>query len=225
MNDKMKRYAFLGFLGAVLFMIGDCLIFVYPGRNPELNVDPVYTQMPLWRFQATTILGWLGMIGMLFGFYSFYCAVRELCKPWLQKITLLSLGGVLGLAMAHFDLGALQPYVYKSVLEAGGDSTIAAGAAELVGGWNTWLDGIIIFLFYIQFLVLIYLIVSKKAKLSRWYLLLSPMGAILLGALWKTVFAGHTIAGTWGACESLGEGCIYLTIYFYWKKKTSTEER
>ena len=220
MNNKMKRFAMMGFLGAILFMIGDCLIFVFHGRNPELNVDPIYAQMSVWRFQASAFLGWLGTVGMLFGFYSFYHAVRELCVRWLQKITMLSLGGVVGLSLAHFDLGVLQPYIYKSVLEAGGDNAIAAKAADLAGGWTIVLDGLIIFLFYIQFLIQIYLIVSKKAGLSKWYLLLGPIGAVLIGILWKTIFDGYAIAGSWGSCESLGEGLIYLTIYFYWKKKS-----
>lgn len=219
MKYKMKNYAMAGFIGAVLFMIGDCLIYVFPGRNPELNMDPVYEQMPIWRFQATTFLGWLGMLALLFGFYSFYAMTKELCGKWIQRITFLSIAGVLGTALAHFNLGALQPYVYKAVLEGGGNSIVAANATNLAGEWSTILNALIIVLFYLQFPVFLYLIISKKAGLSRWFVLLSPFGAVMLGILWKYIFAGSTIAGSWGACESLGEGLLYLTTFFYWKRK------
>ena len=224
MNDKMRRYAFMGFLGAMFFVAGDWLIFVYPGRNPELNVDKVYALMPVWRFQTSTVLGWLGMGGILFGFYSLYCLVKELCGIWIQRATLLSLGGVLGISLAHFNLGILQFYVYKSVLEVEGNSAIAAAAASMAGSWTTVLDGIIIALFYIQLIVLIYLIMSGKVRISRKYILMSPFGAIILGLLWTAVFAGYTIAGGWGACESLGEGLMYLAVYICWKKKNDREK-
>ncbi|MDD6070819.1 MAG: hypothetical protein PUC12_08415 [Clostridiales bacterium] len=156
---------------------------------------------------------------MLFGFYSFYAMTRELCGRWIQRVTLLSGAGVLGTVLAHFDLGALQPYIYKAVLEVGGNSVTATAAASLAGQWVSALDTVIILFFYLQLPVFIYLIFSGKAGMSRWFLLLSPFGAMLLGVLWKSVFDGYAIAGAWGVCESLGEGLMYLTVFFYWKNK------
>lgn len=44
------------------------------------------------------------------------------------------------------------------------------------------------------------------------------IGAITLGVIWKIIFKDMLIGNAWGACESLGEGLMYLTAYFYWKK-------
>lgn len=218
MHSKMKRFSLYGFLGAVLFMIGDCLIYIYPGRNPELDIDPVFAQMPLWRFQASAVLGWFGMIGLFFGFLAFYAMTKELCKKWIQRLVFLAGAGVLGTALAHFNLGSLQPYIYKAVLESGGTSSLAQSAALQAGQWNSILDALIILLFYLQLPVFIYIIASKKSGLSRWFLLLSPFGAILMGLIWKCILTNYTIAGAWGSCESLGEGFMYLSTFFYWKK-------
>lgn len=41
MNEKQQRNAILGFIGVVLFMLGDCLLYIYPGRNMQLDIDAV----------------------------------------------------------------------------------------------------------------------------------------------------------------------------------------
>ena len=33
------------------------------------------------------------------------------------------------------------------------------------------------------------------------------------------VFKGTVVEGAWGACESLGEGLMYITVWTYWKKQ------
>lgn len=38
MNDKQKKNAITGFAGAVLFMIGDCLLYIYPGRDAHIDI-------------------------------------------------------------------------------------------------------------------------------------------------------------------------------------------
>lgn len=53
----------------------------------------------------------------------------------------------------------------------------------------------------------------------RWGAWLTPMNVVLLGLLWRLVFRGTNIEGAWGACESLGEGLMYLAAYLYWRKE------
>ena len=60
---------------------------------------------------------------------------------------------------------------------------------------------------------------QQKEWPSRWYILISPIGAILLGILWSLVFKGTSVEGAWGACESLGEGLMYITAWTYWKNQ------
>lgn len=89
----------------------------------------------------------------------------------------------------------------------------------MIAKWVTPLDILLIVLLYVQFIVISYMILSGKSKMSRWYFLLGPIGAIALGVVWKMIFSGSVISGAWGSCESLGEGLMYLTPMIYWKKE------
>ena len=67
MMAKNERNALLGFLGGVVFMIGDCLLYVYPGRDPALDIDPVFASMPAWRSNVSAFLGFIGMASLVCG--------------------------------------------------------------------------------------------------------------------------------------------------------------
>lgn len=217
MKDQ-KVNAILGFAGAVLFMIGDCLLYVYPGRVADMDIDPVFADMPVWRFTVSALLGFLGMALMLFGFQSLYSMTKKVCGKVAGYLMLAGAAGVGGTALAHFNLGSLLPLTYKSVLASGGSSEMAEETCQLLAEWVTPLDIVIIIALYIQFIVLGYMILSGKSGLSRWFILVSPIGAVALGFLWSLVFKGTVAEGAWGSCESLGEGLMYITAFAYWKK-------
>lgn len=65
MHEDYSKSAITGFWGAVLFMIGDCLLYIYPGRDAHIDIDPVFAVMPVWRFTASAFLGFFGMALML----------------------------------------------------------------------------------------------------------------------------------------------------------------
>ena len=44
---KNRMMAILGFVGGVLFMIGDCLLYIFPGRNVMADIDPIFASMPV----------------------------------------------------------------------------------------------------------------------------------------------------------------------------------
>lgn len=73
-------------------MIGDCLLYVYPSRDTSLDIDPVFAEMPVWRFTASALLGVIGMGFMLFGFQSLYAMTKSVCGREMQVFGLL--GGV-----------------------------------------------------------------------------------------------------------------------------------
>ena len=221
MKENQKRNAITGFVGAVLFMIGDCLLYVYPGRDAHMDIDPVFAEMPVWRFTASAFLGFFGMALMLFGFQSLYQMTKKVCGAIMQKIMLIGGAGVGGTAFAHFNLGSLMPLTYKAILSNGGSVDLAEKSCQTMAGWITSIDLVIIIALYIQFIVLGYMIISKKSGLSRWYILVSPIGAIALGILWSVIFKGTVLEGAWGACESLGEGYMYITAWAYWKKQSA----
>ena len=219
MNDKQKKNAITGFAGAVLFMIGDCLLYIYPGRDARIDIDPVFVDMPVWRFTVSAFLGFMGMALMLFGFQSLYLMTKKVCGKRMQHFLLIGAAGVGGTAFAHFNLGSLMPLAYKAILSSGGTAEMAEKSCQTIATWITPVDLVIIIALYVQFIVLGYMILSKKSGLSRWFILVSPIGAIALGILWAVVFKGTVVEGSWGACESLGEGLMYITVWTYWKKQ------
>jgi len=218
MKNNQKRNAILGFIGAVLFMVGDCLLYVYPGRNMNLDIDPIFAQMPVWRFTVSAFCGFFGMAFMLFGFQSLYSMAQKVCGKFMQFLLIIGVAGVGGTAFAHFNLGSLMPLTYKAVLATGESVGVAEKVCEAMIPWITPIDIVIIIALYIQFVVLGYMILSGKSGLKRWYILVSPIGAIGLGLLWSVIFKGTFLEGGWGTCESLGEGLMYLTAFAYWKK-------
>jgi len=217
-NEKQQRNAILGFIGAVLFMLGDCLLYIYPGRNMQLDIDPVFETMPVWRFTTSAFFGFLGMAFMLFGYKSLYEMTKLVCGKKMQRFMLLGAAGVGGTAFAHFNLGSLLPLTYKAVLSAKGTVELAHKTCEAIMTWITPIDIVIIIALYVQFIVLGYMVLSGKSGLSRWFILVSPIGAIALGMIWQMIFKGTVLEGAWGACESLGEGLMYVTAFVYWKK-------
>ena len=219
MYTRQKRNAILGFIGGVLFMTGDCLLYVYPGRNADLDIDPVFESMPAWRFTASAFLGFIGMAIMLFGFQSLYEMTKKVCGKVLPKIMLIGAAGVGGTALAHFNLGCLMPFTYKAILSAGGSPELATKACETMIPWVAPVDLVIIVALYVQFVVLAIMILSGKSGLSRFFILVGPVAAIALGVLWSQLFKGTLIEGCWGSCESLGEGLMYITALFYWRKQ------
>lgn len=223
-SKRNQLFGLLGLIGGALFMIGDCLLFVYPKRDTTLDVDPVFAEMPVWRFTTSALLGVIGMGFMLFGFQSLYAMTKAVCGKRMQTFALLGGVGAAGTALAHFNLGTLLPLAYKGILDSGGDAQLAENTCLKIAKWVTPLDILLIILLYVQFVVLSYMILSGKAKMSRWYFLLGPVGAVALGVVWKMIFAGSVISGAWGSCESLGEGLMYLTAMIYWKK-AETEDK
>ncbi len=219
-SQKMKIYAMLGMIGGVLFMVGDCLIYCYEGLGTS-GVQPLWAQMPEWRFVISAILGFIGMALMLPAGVSVYRMTADRCGKPCRIFATLYLIGVASTGYLHFSLGSLMPLTYISVLSEGGTTELAADAAQR---WSEFvmLPNIVLIGFLCAGYVLhFYVTVSGKSTLPRWFCLVGPVGAFALGMLWKVIFSGTAAEGAYGACESLGEGLIFLTAYFYHKKGAS----
>lgn len=216
---KPKKYALLGMAGGVLFMVGDCLIFCCEGLGAS-GVQPLWAQMPEWRFVLSAVLGFIGTALMLPAGLSVYRMIAESCGKVCRILTTLYLIGVASTGYLHFSLGSLMPLTYISVLSEGGTEELAASAAQRWGGYFAGLNIVLIGFLCVGYALHFYVTVSGRSGLPRWFCLVGPVGAFALGILWKLVFAGTAAEGAYGSCESLGEGLIFLTAYFYHKKGT-----
>ena len=215
-TGKLKIYSLLGVLGGIAFMIGDCLLFCYPGYT-NADIDPLWSGVSEWRFICSAWLGFLGMSLMLPAFLSFYLMISKTCGRIMKTMTTFMLIGVASTGFLHFVLGSLLPITYKAVLETAG----ADAAYTVSDHWRSILaplDAVLIGILALEYIVHFVAVISGKTGLPRLFCLLGPLGALLLGLLWRVVFQGTAAEGAFGACESLGEALVFLTSYLYWRK-------
>ena len=222
MNDRyyskrMKLYALLGFIGGIFFMTGDCLIFCYKGFS-NADIEPLWSGVAEWRFVLSAWLGFAGMAFMLPAFYSFYRMIEATCGRVLKALTTFMAIGVASTGFLHFTLGSILPITYKRVLVSGGTEEVAFAVCEHWASILAPLDMILITFLCFEYIIHFIAVVSGKTGLPRIMCLLGPVGAVLLGLIWKLIFKDTAAEGAWGACESLGEALVFLTAYFYWRE-------
>lgn len=215
--QKLKIYSILGVAGGAMFMVGDCLIFCYEGLGSS-GVQPLWAQMPEWRFVLSAILGFIGMALMLPAGASVYRMIADRCGKACRILATLYLIGVASTGYLHFSLGSLMPLTCISVLSEGGTAELAAKTAQRWSEFVMLPNIVLIGFLCIGYVLHFYVTASGRSTLPRWFCLVGPVGAFALGMLWKVVFAGTAAEGAYGACESLGEGLIFLTAYFYHRK-------
>ena len=174
--------------------------------------------MPEWRFVLSAILGFVGMALMLPAGVSVYRMVADRCGKVCRILATLYLIGVASTGYLHFSLGSLMPLTYISVLSEAGTAELAASAAQRWSEYFAPLNIVLIGFLCVGYALHFYVTISGRSTLPRYFCLIGPVGALALGILWKIIFAGTAAEGAYGSCESLGEGLIFLTAYFYHRK-------
>lgn len=211
-----RLYALLGVLGGLLFVAGDCLIYCFEG-NSGADIEPLWANVAEWRFILSAIFGFAGMMLMLPAMLSFYRMIDRTCGKILRLFTVFMGIGVVSTGYLHFSLGTLLPVTYKAVLFSGGS---VETAAKVCGHWSSLVAPInfcFIFFLFFEYIVHFCATISGKLKLPRITCLLGITGALIIGIIWKLIFAGTSAEFAFGAFESLGEALTFLTAYLYWK--------
>lgn len=126
-----KIFALMGFVGGLLFVVGDGLLYWYAGNSGNgTDVDPLWAGLPEWRFVLSFVLGFAGMILMLPAFVSFYRMIAATFGRVLRLFTAFMGVGVAATGFLHFSIGSLPPITYKAVLDAGGTAAMAAAVSQ-----------------------------------------------------------------------------------------------
>lgn len=126
---KHRNMACMGIIGAALFGVGDWLIYLYPGLALENDIQPLWAEMPAWRFAGSAWCGIIGGIVMMYGAYSAYVAIRSELGHRIGKVSSLGIAGAVLAGFAHFVLGSLLPLTYKNALAEGASAEQAARTA------------------------------------------------------------------------------------------------
>ena len=217
MMKKYRNLACMGIVGALLFAIGDWLIFLYPGLTLESDIQPLWAEMPAWRFVASTWCGILGGMAMTLGAYSAYRAIRTELGASVGWASVLGIPGAALAGFAHFVLGALLPLTYKNALDAGASADQAARMCMRWSSYMTLPDVLMIVLLYLPLMILLYMTVRGKYGIPRRTLLINAGFGVLMVVFQITL--RNWRVGVLGAGESLFEGCVYINLIVYWNRR------
>jgi len=222
MLKKYRNMAYMGIIGAVFFAIGDWLIYLYPGLDLKADIQPLWAEMPAWRFVGSTWCGLIGGIIMMFGAYSAYKAIRSELGEKVGRVSILGIPGAVLAGFAHFVLGSLLPLTYKNALEAGASTEQAAQMCLRWSSHMTIPDILMIILLYLPLMIILYMTVRDKYGIPRKTILINAVYIVVLGVL-TAVLRNWKWVGVLGASESLFEGCIYINLIIYWSRKMKTD--
>ena len=110
-HSRMRNYrnmAYMGIAGPFLFGVGDWLIYLYPGLVFGKDIQPLWIEMPIYRFIGSAWCGFIGGIIMMFGAYSAYRAIRNELGDKVGRMSKLGIAGAVLASFAHFNFGTLQ---------------------------------------------------------------------------------------------------------------------
>ncbi len=211
-----RKLAIYGVLGGVLMMLANFLVHTGTGMTGE-NPDPGWMTMPAILCGISEILAVLGAAGYLAGWVSLSRMTIETCGPKMQKLTLVSAIGVVGMALFHGNINCVEPLVYQ-VLSQGGAENLYPGMDAAVSGSFAPVDLLILVTFYLQLIALIYGTLSGRFGVKKWLIILNPITGLIFGLILGKVLPTSANGLALGM-RNLGEGLMYLIPLAYWKTK------
>ena len=218
MWKKYRNMAYMGIVGAILFGIGDWLIYLYPGLALESEIQPLWAEMPAYRFVGSAWCGIIGGIVMMFGAVSAYMAIKTELGKKAGMVSALGIAGAVLAGFAHFVLGSLFPLTYKNALAEGASAEQAARMCMRWSSYMTLPDVLMILLLYLPLFMILFMTVRGKYGIPRKTIWINAGYAVLIAAL-HLVLRNWKWIGVLGASESLFEGCVYINLVIYWNQK------
>ena len=214
--DKNKNLALCGIIGAVLYAIADC--FLYIGIDIESADTIAFCQVSEWRLIASMWISLFGSFGLLLGFISLYRLVKSSFGKKFKYIMILPLIAAGGILYCHFVLGVYNPLTYQGAIKAGIQENQIVKVLENSAEYLMPLTMTIVLCGYMAEIIVIIGILSGKFGLKKRFLLFMYMGyaILLLILIFITKFCG--IYGLKGGHESLFEMTFFLPVFFAKKK-------
>lgn len=190
MNRKqILRTGIIGIIGATLMFVGDMLLYytTEPINNFEDAIVPIMGEISFTRLKIGGLLGPLCASMYLVGYYQVYLAI----KPTFKKMAMIVFA-LLGVAIffggafhSHFThLGFISHFKYTDLLEIVESYVITHFLVTMI-------------LNMLGFILLAYLILTKKSYYPKWMVLCTPLVLIwfsdlvrLLPQPFKIIIAG-----------------------------------
>ena len=229
-SEKRREMLFLGFLGMVLFAVGDVLLQSFPAEGEILLVmlRTSIREMPMGRLYFTLLTGIPAAPCMYFGLCAMDSCLRDRLKEEKGKMyRCFQIGAVIGMLSffaAHAVCAVLEMSI-KQALESGLSSEtvhavyrtpflVAFAATNL---WVTVAE-ICLSVAYIFFILKGVLPLPKAAVVwntAGVFLIFHIAGAVLTGITGNGAFSLLAKAGA-----SLGVGAMFLAVAYVCGKET-----
>lgn len=217
---KMKKMALIGLLGGLLFGVGDILVYLLPNCRNQNGIYEDWINMSDLRPAFTLYLGCIGAGLLLIGFYSWYQAIKENASIRLKGLMMVLVFGIMLTPMGHFLIACITPMIYKGAIQAGASSEMAMEIATYLAYYTEPVKAaVILIVIMVQSVTMVGMIVKKKILCPRWMVLLNPLGLTIISIPLSIMLSGTGLEGIMESFESLGEGLLYLPIYYHWKKQ------
>lgn len=222
---KMKLLTILGFIGGLLFAIGDWCIYFLPGYHDQNTIYGTWESMQMWRVVATLYLGCIGSVLLVFAFQSVYQIVKQNCSVCIRGLATLVLAGICLTSIGHFIIAGIMPMTYKLGIAAGASQEMAGAIAK---SWSTYIGILKIFIMVVvillQSILMITLIVRGVLKCPKWMVVCNPLVMTILYIPVVILLSGTGFEGIAEAFESLGEGLVYVAVYAHLKRTSQENE-
>ena len=226
MNYKLyEKYGMLGFLGGVLMFAANLFAIHAPDHLLGSVVQTSWNNIPYWRFIVSALMGCGAIILFILGFYSLHMMIEEtVSSKVIEIIATAAIFGVASVGVIHFMSMCILPISYKSALEAGISPEAASLMVENVEHHLKYIDLILTAFCDIEGVIIIYLVLSRKAGLPLWTVILNPFTVMILVELLSKFISAPYSGSFFESLESFGEGLTYLVTYMYFRKEQRESE-
>lgn len=222
MKTNFVKLSVLGIIGGVLCVLSN--VALYAGTQDIFaNPDPFWLQFNTVRVAASEVLILFGCAGLLCGFISMYAMVKENCGKGLQILAACGVVAVVGTTLGHGNFGCIEPLVYNVLCNNGISETVYAQVDEIISSHFGLADVLIAFSSILQAVVVIILVVSKKAGVSRWMCLCNMIFTFALALILSKALNNSFGYSLLGCSKSIGETVMFTVPYLYWKKRNQLQ--
>lgn len=225
-NKKMKLLALCGILGGIFVAIGDLLVYMLPNVHNAKGIYDDWAKMSMLRPTLSFYLGCASCIFLLMGFISFYTIIKKEGSKLAIMISRILACGVALTSIGHFLIACIVPMTYKGALVAGASAKMAQDISTF---WEPYISPmkllIMILVIVLQSFFVIVMILKGKINCPKWMIIFNPIVLILISIPISIVLDGTGYEGLVECFESLGEGFMYIAVYWHWKKQGKIQEK
>ena len=220
-REKAERYLIIGLFGAMLTLIGDCLIGAakFPdGANMIEGYYAIALAMPAWRPILGGMIGFLGICLEFPGLMTICPLIREKMPHGgrfyqLAMYVYLAVGG----GAVHLPCGAFL-WIYKAVTEAAGQEIGHAIALKYLLYFLMPAAAVFGVFFIVASAVQFIAFISGRTPFPKWYCVFNLLLAKAVFNSVRQLGNNALINGIGTSNMSLGAIVMFTALLLGWKK-------